>query len=38
VPVIVLFYEEQVFATRAVVHDVAVWANEFISFTRAWKE
>ena len=38
VPVVVVSYEEQVFATRAVVHDVAVWANEFISFKRAWKE
>ena len=38
VPVVVLFYEDQVFATRAAVHDVAVSANEFVSFKRAWKE
>ena len=37
-PVVVLFYEDQVFATRAGVHDVALWANEFVSFKRAWKD
>lgn len=38
VPVVVLFYEEQVFATRAGVHGLTVWANEFVSFKQAWKE
>ncbi len=38
VPVVVLSYEEQIFATRAVVHDVTVWANEMVGFKRAWKD
>jgi peptide/nickel transport system substrate-binding protein len=38
VPVVVLSYEEQIFATSASVHDVAISANEMISFKRAWKD
>ncbi|MFI4980572.1 MAG: ABC transporter substrate-binding protein, partial [Nevskiales bacterium] len=37
-PYIVLFYEDQLFATRANVHDVGVYANEFVDFSKAWKE
>ena len=38
IPVVVLFYEEQLFATRASVRDVAIYPNEFVDFTKAWKE
>jgi peptide/nickel transport system substrate-binding protein len=37
VPAVVLFYEDQIFATRATVHDVAIYPNEFVDFSRAWK-
>lgn len=36
-PHITLYYEDQVSATRANVHDVKVYVNEFIDFSRAWK-
>ena len=29
----VLFYEDQLFATRANVHDVAIYPNEFVDFS-----
>jgi peptide/nickel transport system substrate-binding protein len=35
---VVLFYEEQLFATRANVQGVGVHPNEFVGFARAWKE
>jgi len=37
VPAVVLFYEDQLFATRANVHDVAIYPNEFVDFAAAWK-
>jgi len=37
VPAVVLFYEDQIFATRANVHDVAIYPNEFVDFASAWK-
>jgi peptide/nickel transport system substrate-binding protein len=37
VPAVVLFYEDQIFATRANVHDVAIYPNEFVDFSGAWK-
>jgi ABC-type transport system substrate-binding protein len=37
VPAVVLFYEDQLFATRANVHDVVIYPNEFVDFSRAWK-
>jgi peptide/nickel transport system substrate-binding protein len=37
VPAVVLFYEDQIFATRANVQGVAVYPNEFIDFAGAWK-
>ena len=37
-PHFTLYYEDQLFATRAKVHDVDVYVNEFVSFERAWKE
>lgn len=36
-PLITLYYEEQVWATRSNVHDVKVYVNEFVDFSRAWK-
>jgi peptide/nickel transport system substrate-binding protein len=36
-PLITLYYEDQVWATRANVHDVKVYVNEFVDFSRAWK-
>jgi peptide/nickel transport system substrate-binding protein len=35
---VVLFYEDQLFATRANVQGVVVNPNEFVSFIGAWKE
>jgi peptide/nickel transport system substrate-binding protein len=37
IPAVVLFYEDQIFATRANVQGVAVYPNEFIDFSGAWK-
>jgi ABC-type transport system substrate-binding protein len=37
VPAVVLFYEDQLFATRANVHGVAIYPNEFVDFSAAWK-
>jgi peptide/nickel transport system substrate-binding protein len=37
VPAVVLFYEDQLFATRANVHDVVIHPNEFVDFSNAWK-
>jgi peptide/nickel transport system substrate-binding protein len=37
VPAVVLFYEDQIFATRANVQGVTVYPNEFIDFAGAWK-
>jgi ABC-type transport system substrate-binding protein len=37
VPAVVLFYEDQLFATRANVHGVAIYPNEFVDFSGAWK-
>ena len=37
VPAVVLFYEDQLFATRANVHGVAIYPNEFVDFASAWK-
>ena len=37
VPAVVLFYEDQLFATRANVHDVMIYPNEFVDFSSAWK-
>jgi peptide/nickel transport system substrate-binding protein len=37
VPAVVLFYEDQLFATRANVHDVVIYPNEFVDFANAWK-
>jgi ABC-type transport system substrate-binding protein len=37
VPAVVLFYEDQLFATRANVHGVAIYPNEFVDFAAAWK-
>jgi peptide/nickel transport system substrate-binding protein len=37
VPLVVLFYEDQIFATRANVKDVLVYPNEFIDFSKASK-
>src|SRR5262245_10253395 len=37
VPAVVLFYEDQLFATRANVHDVVIYPNEFVDFSNAWK-
>jgi peptide/nickel transport system substrate-binding protein len=36
-PHITLYYEDQVWATRANVHDVKVYVNEFVDFSKAWK-
>jgi peptide/nickel transport system substrate-binding protein len=36
-PLITLYYEDQVWATRSNVHDVKVYVNEFVDFSRAWK-
>jgi peptide/nickel transport system substrate-binding protein len=36
-PHITLYYEDQVCATRSNVHDVKVYVNEFIDFSKAWK-
>ena len=36
-PIITLYYEDQLWATRANVHDVKVYVNEFGDFSRAWK-
>ena len=36
-PHITLYYEDQLWATRANVHDVKVYVNEFVDFSRAWK-
>lgn len=36
-PHVTLYYEDQVSAVRANVHDVKVYVNEFIDFSRAWK-
>src|SRR5262249_47385241 len=38
VPAVVLFYEDQIFATKKTAHDVAIYPNEFVDFTKAWKE
>jgi ABC-type transport system substrate-binding protein len=37
VPTITLYYEDQVWATRSNVHDVKVYVNEFVDFSKAWK-
>ena len=37
-PAVVLYYQDQIFATRANIHDVWVNPNEFIGFFKAWKE
>ncbi|HMK78765.1 MAG TPA: ABC transporter substrate-binding protein [Xanthobacteraceae bacterium] len=37
VPAVVLFYEDQLFATRSNVHGLAVYPNEFVDFSGAWK-
>ena len=37
IPAVVLFYEDQLFATRANVHDVVIYPNEFVDFSNAWK-
>jgi peptide/nickel transport system substrate-binding protein len=37
VPAVVLFYEDQLFGTRATVHDVKIYPNEFVDFSGAWK-
>ena len=37
-PHVTLYYEDQLWATRANVHDVRVYVNEFVDFSRAWKE
>ena len=37
-PAVVLFYEDQIFGTRANVNGVWVNPNEFIGFFNAWKE
>ncbi|NML46113.1 glutathione ABC transporter substrate-binding protein [Ramlibacter sp. G-1-2-2] len=36
-PHVTLYYEDQVSATRSNVHDVKVYVNEFIDFSKAWK-
>jgi peptide/nickel transport system substrate-binding protein len=36
-PHITLYYEDQVSAMRSNVHDVKVYVNEFIDFSKAWK-
>jgi peptide/nickel transport system substrate-binding protein len=36
-PHITLYYEDQLWATRANVHDVKVYVNEFVDFSKAWK-
>ena len=36
-PLITLYYEDQLWATRANVHDMQVYVNEFVDFSRAWK-
>jgi hypothetical protein len=33
----VLFYEDQIFATRANVHEVGIYPNENVDFAKAWK-
>lgn len=38
VPAVVLFYEDQIFATKKTTHDVGIYPNEFVDFTKAWKE
>ena len=37
VPAVVLFYEDQLFATRANVHEVKIYPNELVDFSAAWK-
>jgi peptide/nickel transport system substrate-binding protein len=36
-PHVTLYYEDQLWATRANVQDVQVYVNEFVNFRRAWK-
>jgi ABC-type transport system substrate-binding protein len=36
-PHITLYYEDQLWATRANVYDVKVYVNEFVDFSKAWK-
>jgi peptide/nickel transport system substrate-binding protein len=36
-PHVTLYYEDQVSAVRSNVHDVKVYVNEFIDFSKAWK-
>lgn len=38
IPAVVLFYEDQIFAARANVHDVGIYPNEHVDFSRAWKQ
>lgn len=38
IPAVVLYYQDQIFGTRANVHDVWVNPNEFIGFFQAWKD
>ncbi len=37
-PAVVLFYEDQIFGSRANVEGVNVYAYEFVEFARAWKK
>jgi peptide/nickel transport system substrate-binding protein len=38
VPAVVLYYQDQIYGTRANVHDIWVNPNEFIGFFKAWKD
>jgi peptide/nickel transport system substrate-binding protein len=37
-PAVVLFYEDQIFGTRANVNGVGLYPHEFVEFTKAWKK
>ena len=37
-PAVVLFYEDQIFGTRANVNGVGLYPYEFIEFAKAWKK
>jgi peptide/nickel transport system substrate-binding protein len=38
VPGVVVFYEDQIFGTRANVNGVGLYPYEFVEFARAWKK
>jgi peptide/nickel transport system substrate-binding protein len=37
-PAVILFYEDQIFGTRANIEGVIVYAYEFVEFAKAWKK